>query len=102
MLSLGGDSKLLVPLDSKTYAARWREGVKYLGLEGLRFHDLRHEGATRLAEDGLTIPQLQQYTLHDSWSSLERYVNLKRREERLDFSEAIENAKIHWKEITSN
>lgn len=99
MLSLGGDPKLLVPLDAKAYATRWREGIKYLGLEDLRFHDLRHEGATRLAEDGLTIPQLQQYTLHDSWSSLERYVNLKRRTDRLDFAEAIQNAKRNWQKI---
>lgn len=99
MVSLGGDINLLVPIDPKSYAARWREGVKYLGIENLRFHDLRHEGATRLAEDGLTIPQLQQHTLHDSWTSLERYVNLKRREERLDFVEAMENAKSKWQKI---
>lgn len=33
-------------------------------------------GATRLAEERMSIPQIQQYTLHDSWGSLQRYVNL--------------------------
>ena len=63
-----------------------------LDIRDLRFHDLRHEGATRLAEDGATIPQIQRATLHDSWSSLQRYVNLRRRGDRLDFAEAIANA----------
>ena len=52
--------------------------MKMLDIEDLRFHDLRHEGATRLAENGLTISQLQQQ-LHESWSSLERYVQIRRR-----------------------
>ena len=55
--------------------------------------DLRHEGITRLAEDGLTIPQIQQVSLHESWESLRRYVNLSHREDRLDFVEAIKVAK---------
>ncbi|WP_314338379.1 tyrosine-type recombinase/integrase [Acinetobacter guillouiae] len=94
MLSLNRDpSNVLVPVDAKSYAARWREGIKMCGLDGLRFHDLRHEGITRLAEDGLTIPQIQQHSLHESWESLRRYVNLQHRDERLDFSEAIKIAK---------
>ena len=96
ILSLGGDKALLVPVETKSYATRWAEGVKMLEIEDLRFHDLRHEAATRLAEDGLTIPQLQQYTLHESWSSLERYVNLKRRGDRLEFVEALSNAEQAW------
>ena len=38
--------------------------------EGLRFHDLRHEAATRYAEDGFSIPKLQTITLHESWNTL--------------------------------
>jgi len=67
------------------------------GIEDLRFHDLRHEGITRLAEDGLTIPQLQQISLHESWESLRRYVNLKSRRDRLDFVEAMKVAKNWYK-----
>jgi len=41
----------------------------------------------------LTIPQLQQISLHESWESLRRYVNLKSRRDRLDFVEAMKVAK---------
>lgn len=93
MLKLGGDPDLLVPINAKSYAARWREGIKMCGLNGLRFHDLRHEALTRYAEDGLTIPQLQQISLHESWESLRRYVNFHHRDGRLDFAEAMLVAK---------
>ena len=94
MLKLGGDIDLLIPINHKSFATRWQQGLKMLGIQDLRFHDLRHEGATRLAENGLTIPQLQQHTLHESWSSLERYVQIRRRNSRLDFKEAIQNAEL--------
>ena len=87
------DPSVLLPLNAKSFASRWREAIKMTGIEDLRFHDLRHEGITRLAEDGLTIPQLQQISLHESWESLRRYVNLKSRRERLDFVEAMKVAK---------
>lgn len=93
MLSLKREpSNVLVPVDAKSYAARWREGIKMCGMDGMRFHDLRHEGITRLAEDGLTIPQIQQFSLHESWESLRRYVNLSHRDDRLNFSEAMKVA----------
>ena len=97
MLKLGGDPNVLVPIDPKSFANRWREGIKMCGLKGLRFHDLRHESLTRYAEDGLTIPQLQQISMHESWESLRRYVNFQHRDERLDFAEAILNAKKAYK-----
>ena len=83
----------LVPLKATSISAQFTRACKVLDIHDLRFHDLRHEGATRLAEDGATIPQIQQYTLHDSWGSLQRYVNLRRRGDRLDFAKAIANAK---------
>ena len=46
------------------------------GIEDLRFHDLRHEGISRLFERGLGIPQVQQVSLHSTWNTLKRYTNL--------------------------
>ncbi len=83
---------LLVPLVSKNFSAEFRRACKILGIEDLHFHDLRHEAATRLAEQGLTIPQIQQITGHESWNSLQRYTNLKKRPKVLEFQEAIEQA----------
>ena len=79
MLKMGGDSDLLVPLSAVAIASEFNQSCHILGMSDFRFHDLRHEGATRLAESGLTIPQIQQVTLHDTWSSLERYVSVKKR-----------------------
>ncbi len=77
----------LLPFNAKTISAYFTKACKMLGIENLRFHDLRHEGASRLAEDGLTIPQIQQVTLHESWDSLSRYVNMTAAKiERLEFS----------------
>jgi hypothetical protein len=41
------------------------------------FHDLRHEATSRLFERGYQIHEVAQFTLHDSWSELKRYTNLK-------------------------
>ena len=92
MSILGYSDELLVPMNTRTISSYFTRACKVCGIDGLRFHDLRHEAATRYAEDGFTIPQLQTITLHSSWASLQRYTNLKKRGERLDFTEAMEFA----------
>ena len=92
MKTCQGVAGSLIPLQPESISAAFTRACKMCGIEDLRFHDLRHEAATRLAEDGFTIPQIQAVTLHDSWGSLQRYVNPRRRADRLDFAEAIEKA----------
>ncbi|MEB5477257.1 tyrosine-type recombinase/integrase [Acinetobacter pollinis] len=102
MLELGYDSNLLIPINSRTVSSFFTRACKACGIEDLRFHDLRHEAATRYAEDGFSIPKLQTITLHESWNTLKRYVNLKKRGNRLEFEEALHNAEegfnTHYKE----
>lgn len=93
MSILGYDQNLLIPMNAQTISSYFARGCKICEIDGLRFHDLRHECATRYAEDGFSIPQLQTITLHSSWASLQRYVNLKKRSDRLDYVDAIANAK---------
>lgn len=76
MLSKLATSDVLLPVDTRTVSSSFTRACKVLGIDDLHFHDLRHEGASRLAEDGLSIPQIQQVTLHDSWGSLQIYVNI--------------------------
>lgn len=83
------DSELLLPLSGKTVSTRFTHACKMLGIDDLHFHDLRHEAATRLSEQGLTVPQMQQVTGHESWSSLQRYVSVTPRKTVLDFDEAM-------------
>lgn len=62
--------------NSKSVGTNFTRTCKILGIEDLRFHDLRHEATTRLFEKGLSIPEVATYTLHDSWRELQRYTNL--------------------------
>jgi len=66
----------LVPWASKSVGTYWRRQLRILGIDDLHWHDLRHEGCSRLAEDGLTIPQIQRISLHESWGALQRYVHV--------------------------
>lgn len=85
MLKRGYSAEYLIPLSPKTIGGEFRKACKLLGIEDLKFHDLRHEGCTRLAEQGFTIPQIQQVSLHDSWGSLERYVSIKKRAKVINY-----------------
>jgi integrase len=45
--------------------------------ERLHFHDLRHDGVSRLFEMGMTIPQAASVSGHRSWQNLKRYTHLR-------------------------
>ena len=47
------------------------------GIEGLRFHDLRHEATSRLFERGLNIMEVSAITGHKDLSMLKRYTHLR-------------------------
>ena len=57
-----------------------RNGFKALcdsvGVEGLRFHDLRHEATSRLFEKGLSMMEVASVTGHQTLSMLNRYSHL--------------------------
>lgn len=89
MLKLEHSPDFIFPLNGKSLSKEFTEACYMLGIEDLHFHDLRHEGCTRLAEQGLTVPQIQHFSLHDSWSSLQRYVSVQKREECLDFEDVV-------------
>lgn len=46
-------------------------------LKRLHFHDLRHDGVSRLFEMGWNIPKAASVSGHRSWSSLKRYTHLR-------------------------
>lgn len=48
-----------------------------LGIKNLHFHDLRHEGTSRLFEAGFAIEQVALVTGHKDWKMLRRYTHLK-------------------------
>ena len=72
-----GTSEFVFPFNSRTVGALFARACKMLGIVDLRFHDLRHEAASRLFERGYAIQEVAQFTLHESWATLKRYTHLK-------------------------
>lgn len=61
------------PYNSDSISSSFTKACKFLGIEDLHFHDLRHEGISRLFELGWTIPQVATVSGHRTWKSLQRY-----------------------------
>lgn len=65
------------PYNSKSIGANFTRACRLRGLKDLHFHDLRHEATSRLFERGYDIPEVAQFTLHESWTTLKRYTHLR-------------------------
>ena len=65
------------PVNSSSVSASFTRACALLGIEDLHFHDLRHDGISRLFELGWTIPQVARVSGHRSWKSLQRYTHVK-------------------------
>ncbi len=65
------------PYNHKSAETAFRRCTRALGIEDLHFHDLRHEGTSRLFEAGLAIEQVALITGHKDWKQLRRYTNLR-------------------------
>lgn len=70
------DARIL-PYNPESVSAAFDRACSRLGLVDLRFHDLRHEGISRLFEMGLGIPEVATISGHMSWTNLKRYTHLK-------------------------
>jgi len=76
----GGDAARtgrIFPHNSNSISKAFTDACKLLGIEDLTFHDLRHEGISRLFEMGWTIPQVATVSGHRSWTSLKRYTHMR-------------------------
>ncbi len=67
------------PLDSSkplNFQTAWRRALERSEIQDLRFHDLRHEFATRIAEEGASLAQLSEALGHKTLSMVKRYSHL--------------------------
>lgn len=69
----------IFPANVDAISAAFTRACKMLGIEDLHFHDLRHDGVSRLFELGWGIPQVACVSGHRSWQSLKRYTHLRQR-----------------------
>ena len=67
----------IFPYTTDAIGAAFTRACQFLGIEDLRFHDLRHEGVSRLFEMGNNIPHVSAHSGHRSWKSLQRYTHLR-------------------------
>lgn len=71
------DGPRIFPASADAISAAFTRACKLLGIEDLHFHDLRHDGISRLFEMGWNIPHVAAVSGHRSWASLKRYTHLR-------------------------
>jgi integrase len=67
----------IFPVGTDAISAAFTRACQLLGIEDLHFHDLRHDGVSRLFEMGWNIPHVAAVSGHRSWQSLKRYTHLR-------------------------
>lgn len=66
------------PFDERSISAAFTRTCQQLGIDNLRFHDLRREGASRLIERGFTLAEVAAVTGHRSINILHQvYTKIK-------------------------
>ena len=73
----GNENDRIFPYAHKSAGTAFTRACKELSIEDLHFHDLRHEGTSRLFEAGFAIEQVSLVTGHKDWKMLRRYTHLK-------------------------
>ena len=67
----------IFPYTTDAVSASFTRACQFLGIEDLHFHDLRHDGISRLFELGNNIPHVATVSGHRSWQSLKRYTHIR-------------------------
>lgn len=70
-------SDRIFPCRGSAVTQRFEAAAKRAKIEDVRFHDLRHEGISRLFDMGYDIPTVALFSGHKTWSQLRRYTHLK-------------------------
>jgi len=75
--SMPREGERIFPFSTDAISTAFTRACKCLEIQDLHFHDLRHEGISRLFEIGKTIPQAAAVSGHRSWTSLKRYTHIR-------------------------
>jgi len=71
------ESAEIFPYNAGTISRNFTDACKLLGIDDLHYHDLRHDGISRLFEIGWDIPRAATVSGHRSWNSLKRYTHIR-------------------------
>ncbi|NOT70398.1 MAG: site-specific integrase [Hyphomicrobium sp.] len=67
----------IFPYNPRSIGTAFRRACIELQIDDLHFHDLRHEGISRLFEADWDIPQVAAVSGHKDWKMLQRYTHLR-------------------------
>lgn len=73
ILSMPREGEFIFPFKANSVGTAWRRHRDRLKIENLRFHDLRHEGITRLFEMGKPAVFVAKFSGHKNGGCLDRY-----------------------------
>lgn len=74
---LGHTIERTFPYNSKPVGTAFLRGCVEVSVKDLHFHDLQHEGTSRLFEAGFAIEQIALVTGHKDWKMLRRYTHIR-------------------------
>ena len=66
----------IFPNSTNTVSVSFTNACRELGIEDLVFHDLRHDGISRMFEADYTIAKVASVSGHKSWKNLQRYTHI--------------------------
>lgn len=70
------EGSVIFPFNARSISTAFRRATNSQGIEDLRFHDMRHDGVSRLFEMGWDIPEVMGVSGHRMWSGVQRYTHL--------------------------
>lgn len=70
-------SDRIFPYQGKSISTAFHRALEKTGIQDMRFHDLRHEGISRLFEQGYGVMEVAKVSGHRDINQLRRYVQLK-------------------------
>ncbi|MBD1554250.1 site-specific integrase [Pseudomonas typographi] len=82
MMSMPRAGEFVFPYKSRTIGTAFTRACHFLEIKDLHFHDLRHDGVSRLFELGWDIPQVASVSGHRDWNSMRRYTHLRGKGDR--------------------
>jgi integrase len=65
------------PYNARSVSSSFTRACHFLEIDDLHFHDLRHDGVSRLFEMGWDIPKAASVSGHRDWNSMRRYTHLR-------------------------
>ena len=100
LLSIDRANEQVFPIGPDALRYGWDRLCKKAQIEGLRFHDLRHEAVSRLFEMNLTVPEVAFISGHKTVSQLFRYAQIQdhRIKKKLaqNLETEIESSYVHY------